>query len=772
MGTVPDPLRAAKTSLIAASGKEEDLGELRAASPQHHPAILCKNTNGFSDAPAEADLSPRAGAETLMQACEHESIQLDMSSPGVFNEVEKASPVLHSPATPQVPGSSQPTAPAPNPAAGKDLLHALCPMPANQHTHRAIPGGQSSVSPSSVPENSLVKSQRTSNEEQPEKPSCPAGDICGSSKDHVSCEFPSQKIVQGRVQSPNTTARVFSHSPSPVCGPEGERHPAICDTQTAGEDGCSENKQPSVTASDPQSITSVTPQPTPLTSECSAHPPDPETVLLPAQQQMSRFKEASTMTNQAESEVKEVPSRARQDVEVQAVVSVESRSVSTSPSILTAFLKESPAPEHFEQEQLCVICHGSGSESHMLEFSDSTPAPRELGQCLGIMPQVHIQAAAAVSTAFLGESKPVSLPGEALKTSSINVASSNAQDTCKEDGKSAGMTPVREEPTAKQLSGTNSSSLKASAIDQISISAGGQAETSHGLGKFETKPSELAVQNTNGHKTDPDCKLSDSCDPAGKADQSGSLDPTNKGSTRERKPASPQIVKEQESTGTETLDAKTLLLNPKFQESGGTGSAANPTPSPSRRNHDSTLEENRQTKTAISLSLPSDSMGDSSPGSGKRTPSRSVKASPRRASRVSEFLKEQKLNVTAAAAQVGLTPGEKKKQLAAESRLQLKQSKRVKDVVWDEQGMTWEVYGASLDPESLGIAIQNHLQRQIREHEKLIKTESGQTRRSISSDTSSNKKLKGRQHRVFQSMMQNFRRPNCCVRPAPSSVLD
>lgn len=128
--------------------------------------------------------------------------------------------------------------------------------------------------------------------------------------------------------------------------------------------------------------------------------------------------------------------------------------------------------------------------------------------------------------------------------------------------------------------------------------------------------------------------------------------------------------------------------------------------------------------------------------------------------------------MTAAAAQVGLTPGEKKKQLGADSRLQLKQSRRVRDVVWDEQGMTWEVYGASLDPESLGVAIQNHLQRQIREHEKLIKAQSSQTRRSISSDTSSNRKLKGRQHGVFQAMLQNLRHPSCCVRPAPSSVLD
>ncbi|XP_072717695.1 G protein-regulated inducer of neurite outgrowth 3 isoform X2 [Ciconia boyciana] len=118
--------------------------------------------------------------------------------------------------------------------------------------------------------------------------------------------------------------------------------------------------------------------------------------------------------------------------------------------------------------------------------------------------------------------------------------------------------------------------------------------------------------------------------------------------------------------------------------------------------------------------------------------------------------------------------GENKKQPtpAMEAKVQVKQSKHVRDVVWDEQGMTWEVYGASLDPESLGIAIQNHLQRQIREHEKLIRAQNSQTRKSISSDTSSNKKLKGRQHNVFQSMLQNFRRPNCCVRPAPSSVLD
>ncbi|XP_059950614.1 G protein-regulated inducer of neurite outgrowth 3 [Mesoplodon densirostris] len=783
MGTVPDPLRSAKTSLIAASGKEEDLGEVQAASPQLQPAVLGRNTNGLSGTPAEPDLNPRTAAEALMQASGHEAAQPAMSSAGIVSEVGKASPTFNSPGNTQLPGSREPAAPAPCSAAGKDLIHVTLTMPANQHTQPAIPGDQPNSSLPSGPEDTLVKSQRTADGEQAEKPSCPVGGIRG--KDQVPPYFPSQETIQAVVQPADTAAKAFSPASAPVGGPEGERQQAVCDSQTrsckspAREVRCSENRPPSPTTSDPQAVTSVAPQSSHLPSKGSMFPPGPEKMLPPAQPQGSRFREVSTMTNQAENEIKEVPPRAQQDAEVQAVASVESRSVSTSPSILTAFLKETPAPEQFEQqEQLRVVCHGSGHMSHTLELSASTPAPREAGQCLGITPEVHIQSAAAVSAAFRGEGKSVSLPAEVLKTSSINVASSDAQATCKEDGRSAGMTQVGQEPASRQLLGTNSTSLKASLSDQISIGAGCQAETSHGLGKFETKPSEFAAETTSGHQPDPDWKLSNSCGPASRAAQSGSLDLMHQGDAREKKLASPQIVREQESSGIDILDpraraeAKTVLLNPKSQESRGTAAAASPTPSPVRRSQEGSVEENRQPKTATSLSLPSDSMGDSSPSSGKRTPSRSVKASPRRASRVSEFLKEQKLNVTAAAAQVGLTPGEKKKHLGADSRLQLKQSKRVRDVVWDEQGMTWEVYGASLDPESLGVAIQNHLQRQIREHEKLIKAQSSQSRRSISSDTSSNKKLKGRQPSVFQSMLQNFRRPNCCIRPAPSSVLD
>lgn len=54
------------------------------------------------------------------------------------------------------------------------------------------------------------------------------------------------------------------------------------------------------------------------------------------------------------------------------------------------------------------------------------------------------------------------------------------------------------------------------------------------------------------------------------------------------------------------------------------------------------------------------------------------------------------------------------------------------DVAWDEQGRTWEVYGASMDLESLGTAIQSHLESKIREQEKHIRT----LRKSICSDSS------------------------------------
>ncbi|KAM7008923.1 uncharacterized protein gprin3b [Tautogolabrus adspersus] len=100
-------------------------------------------------------------------------------------------------------------------------------------------------------------------------------------------------------------------------------------------------------------------------------------------------------------------------------------------------------------------------------------------------------------------------------------------------------------------------------------------------------------------------------------------------------------------------------------------------------------------------------------------------------------------------------------------------AKSVHDVVWDEQGMTWEVYGASVDPESLGFAIQSHLQCKIKEQERKLVVQTS-IRKSVSGVDSpqKGKKNKRRQQNIFRSMLRNVRRPNCCARPPPSSVLE
>ncbi|XP_076849987.1 uncharacterized protein LOC143498962, partial [Brachyhypopomus gauderio] len=85
-------------------------------------------------------------------------------------------------------------------------------------------------------------------------------------------------------------------------------------------------------------------------------------------------------------------------------------------------------------------------------------------------------------------------------------------------------------------------------------------------------------------------------------------------------------------------------------------------------------------------------------------------------------------------------------------------------VVWDEQGMTWEVYGAAVDMESLGFAIQNHLQRRIQEHVRHI----GVLRKSISlSEHSALAGKKKKRRNVFRAL---FHTPACCSRTTAEMV--
>ncbi|XP_068950038.1 G protein-regulated inducer of neurite outgrowth 3 [Petaurus breviceps papuanus] len=493
----------------------------------------------------------------------------------------------------------------------------------------------------------------------------------------------------------------------------------------------------------------------------------------------SRFKETGTMTSLDENGFLEgeKANRTWQDAEVQTVTSMESRSVSTSPSILATFLRKIPPPETVEQEeQLCVIYQSNSNMNNPSKLSDKLVGPKEAPCHSGSKIEVHIQAATGDSSnipTFQVENK--STDSAVYQMASDNrlaglQASSDRKTTCKEEQLAVVIVTEGKSQIISQPATTAFIPSNTKPVEQISTHTYSQADVGHGLGKAETKSSELSMKTINAYQaesvpSDPSCKP---LIPDNELNKLDNLNVTDKNSATE-KPLPTQVVKECESVDPKVdikpkVETKPELLCPNAE------GLTLLTPNTGRKNQDKASEEGKQTKVVTSLELPGESMGESSPNSGKRTPSRSVKASPRRGSRVSEFLKE--LNVTAAAAQVGFTPGEKKKQLGSDAKLQFKQSKQVRDVIWDEQGMTWEVYGASLDPESLGIAIQNHLQRQIREHEKMIKVQSNQNRKSISSDTSSSKKLKGRQHNVFQAMMQNFRRPNCCVHPAPTSVLD
>ncbi|XP_036120758.1 G protein-regulated inducer of neurite outgrowth 2 [Molossus molossus] len=69
----------------------------------------------------------------------------------------------------------------------------------------------------------------------------------------------------------------------------------------------------------------------------------------------------------------------------------------------------------------------------------------------------------------------------------------------------------------------------------------------------------------------------------------------------------------------------------------------------------------------------------------------------------------------------------------------------VRDVRWDAEGMTWEVYGAAVDPEVLGVAIQKHLEMQL------------ELPRAPASE-------EGRRG-PLRAVMQSLRRPSCCGCP-------
>ncbi|KAF7249521.1 G protein-regulated inducer of neurite outgrowth 1 [Varanus komodoensis] len=91
----------------------------------------------------------------------------------------------------------------------------------------------------------------------------------------------------------------------------------------------------------------------------------------------------------------------------------------------------------------------------------------------------------------------------------------------------------------------------------------------------------------------------------------------------------------------------------------------------------------------------------------------------------------------------------------------------VREVSWDEKGMTWEVYGASMEVEVLGMAIQKHLEKQIEEHGRQMVMTPQSTRSSSIKGPPHKGEIK-RQPSMFRALLQNVRRPRCCSRGGPA----
>ncbi|XP_030631019.1 G protein-regulated inducer of neurite outgrowth 2 [Chanos chanos] len=80
----------------------------------------------------------------------------------------------------------------------------------------------------------------------------------------------------------------------------------------------------------------------------------------------------------------------------------------------------------------------------------------------------------------------------------------------------------------------------------------------------------------------------------------------------------------------------------------------------------------------------------------------------------------------------------------------------VKEVEWDSEGMTWEVYGAAVDPEELGLAIQRHLELQIKEASAAAAQQASEVNVDGQSQQVSRRRGKG------GGVMKSLRNPACC----------
>ncbi|NWX56905.1 GRIN3 protein, partial [Promerops cafer] len=793
MGTVPDPLRSAKLSLVSASAEEEHLGDLQPSKHQPQPRSGERASNGFPCAPSGSagvclfDLNCTGAAST--QGCEQchtdDDSQQEAFSPRLASTTAEGHPADVKPA-----GCSQPAdiqAPAvPALAATGALLVGQGPemMPAPQGSRQFVHGSQAKTSSLTQIDDSALKPQGTDDQPALEvlsysSPGDPVGvnQFCHTSQANLL-----QRGEKDRVAEKNGSAMCQSALPARQAEADLGR-----DSQSSLE--AKSGTADTVQLHPPDKTEAVQSGEAPARSgHGSPHPVhnlDP-TPGSPSPTQLSKFRETGTMTAQPESSpfTQEAVSRTWRDAEVQAVATVESKSASTSPSIFAAFLKGNPPPE--EKEELHIIYQG-GMGLSQAALNDSLSSQQQFPCSPGITSKPT-----SVAVTASAQTQPVSVPQVSSDVASL-VSADNAKPVlpCSpaavtSQGTSVGnaemTSAARDGKVAAQLPKDASVPPKPILAEQLGVDSSNQSPSQCGTGAGEPGTTSAdAVPGPQNNVPDLVPHAGSSRSPSLSGKDSEVKQKEVLGSS-EQKPVQSKGASEGQASPNQSVvkpkEENLVVLDPK----GGLNVSSQPAAVRAKAcSQDAGEKESRghgdsgQSQMAGGQNLQAGLTPELSVSSASVAPPVAASAAPQQQGlQARESRHNLHTAVIPASSQAVPNLGENKKHStpAMEAKVQVKQSKHVRDVVWDEQGMTWEVYGASLDPESLGIAIQNHLQRQIREHEKLIRAQNSQTRKSISSDTSSNKKLKGRQHNVFQSMLQNFRRPNCCVRPAPSSVLD
>ncbi|NXI54933.1 GRIN3 protein, partial [Chloroceryle aenea] len=793
MGTVPDPLRPAKLFVVTASTEEDHLGDLQSA--KHQPQLPSEENagNGLPCTPSSSDgvclfdLKYTAAAST--QQCEQclkdDASQHKAFPPGLTRKAVKGcSAAVEPSACSQSADRQGPAAPAPT-AAGAPLVgQGPEMMPAPQSSHQFVQGSQAKISSLTQMDDSALKPHGS--DHQPTLEVLNYSSLSDSIKGNESCLTSQANLLQrgekDRGGKKNVLAVCKSASPAKHTKADLGRDPQTSlEAKSRAADITRLHSTDKTEAAQKSDVPAQS-------SQKSSHPVCNVDGELGHPPQLSRFREMGTMTVQLESRsfTHEEVSRTWRDAEVQAVATVESKSASTSPSILAAFLKGNPPPE--EKEELHIIYQGGMGPSQSA-LTDSLSLEQKSPYSPGVMSKstvvIAVTAAAqtqpdklpwvppnVVSPASAGNAKPV-LPFYPAAITSQETSVGNAEivsAAC--DSKDAAQLPVDAPIPPKPIP------AEPLAVEHSNLAT---AQSGSDAGEPSTT-SAAAVPGTENKGQDLSHDAGSNWLPLYCSTDSEVKQNEVLGSS-EQKPVHSKGVSQGEAIPNQSVvkpkEENLVMLDPKGEMNISGQPAAVHTEvclqDAGKKEESRGQEDTGQARMSGGQSLQAGLMPELGASSAHLTPPLETSAaSQHQGLQIKESRHELHTAALPASAQALTNMGGNKKQpiLAMEAKLQVKQSKHVRDVVWDEQGMTWEVYGASLDPESLGIAIQNHLQRQIREHKKLIRTQNSQTRKSISSDTSSNKKLKGRQHNVFQSMLQNFRRPNCCVRPAPSSVLD